>query len=1570
MNRKSRSITRRSSDDDTGIVGGRNRRSSRRVSFAEMCQIKEFQKDSPKVYKDIHSDEDSDGKHAESSAQSKSQGITGLDKLLTGAIQTPYQDVAEYPIPEMSSESFNLFDINKTVLETVDMDTTQAGGNIDTFFPPMDFQNEPSMELKFDTMSFLQSLQGKPSDRLKTMQIYSPKRDRYIQEQSSPDGPSLPINFNNMDHDKENMIPMEALPSFTNSNQEPEALKYVKKNKEPQASVDSRMFLQSLFGGNSKNTEETKHDIEEMEETACIDGIVTQVDKGDMNRNSGAFSVGRNDDVTRYFNTEDVTVGIEETKCVGGIVNEVMGVSHSDEADKENSVHLANRTVHMEETRPVGGILKGGGLNTTVQTGLRMQQGYNSGINAEDNVTRCFKMEEDADDGIEETKCVGGILSKAGKNVENSIVESQIGRTSLGRAPSNKLSADKTRISVEDKEIRTPSPMEVTAQGVASINNFTPEATINFNVSNMQDNMEETKAIGGIINKTVSVMRNEQITESDGKYRMDTGNQTVTMEETVALGKILDTSKNGLDQSVNKSIVESQQLVDSTTVMEETKPVGGILKINQSIHEKFNLSRQQEEKMEVTKNITVPMEETKAIGGFLEKSKVETLLTPCADEAVSNKTLNVSVAMEETKALGGLLDKTVPKAVVENSSDNDFVDKTVDYTVAMDETKSVGRILERTNIGQIPSNSKDDSCSNKTLNQTVPVEETKSVRGILNKTADRTMCFDEVKTDWLSEDLKSDSSGKAADGTAVQEHNKTVGIEETKCVGGILSSDMEMMKGKFENMYNHANDDDTGNKTVIEPVIMEETRCVTNVVNKDTSELNTGAKVKSDKNYKLQSQIKISDKEESKSEVCMESDFNVKNKEIEGENKTCSDKDVESNSNDVEIDDEITFKVSNKRNFDECKGEILDKNEEKTKDFTQSNLAKLKEMLILSKRKTAAHLRQGDIRTPSKFSPLFPGSAPESSSKASCSSKLDLGVTRSPVHKRQRLSEVDVGVSGETDDDFDGNEKTDATAALLMGFEDDGFTTGLLENSKIEATDIQGIDDEQMPDTLHHDFCVSNSSNETRSDKNSTVHSEPVSTTVQESNETHSSGNDTRNNSSVNLSMFSNKSFALSFVVPEGPLSLESFFKLTFTLSSKIQGARCSTIFVPRIDVDDLTEVLHAELTLNPIVQAKKRLKANITQQIEKSEANMAWLEKSLEETQPEIFQECAKASSDELQKITGQLRSLLLACHKEVEIAWKERTKEMFTEALHDIQENGVTRAEEMLHKVQSDSQSLDDLLISLDDDLESLERNDQLLEELQSREEKLNSEMEKLTVALREKSTEEHELLTQIQCQSQKETTDEVKNQLMQEILAHLICCEWNLDEFEEDFVVFTFLDDKVELHVDFLLGAKEKQISNISLRLLKSSADNVFFEDKVAFAFILEGINTDSLKQRFTTFSSLPKLLHEVSVSINEIRMFCKDLEEVHTYNVLKFENNSIHIELWDRDTMDFIKTSFKFNPSHPLTSHVETSVTVRFGKLKSCYIEDKLRDITPGPRYLSRLIQSVNFNQFKNDTSMES
>lgn len=351
-----------------------------------------------------------------------------------------------------------------------------------------------------------------------------------------------------------------------------------------------------------------------------------------------------------------------------------------------------------------------------------------------------------------------------------------------------------------------------------------------------------------------------------------------------------------------------------------------------------------------------------------------------------------------------------------------------------------------------------------------------------------------------------------------------------------------------------------------------------------------------------------------------------------------------------------------------------------------------------------------------------------------------------------------------------------------------------------------------------------------------------------------------------------------------------------------------------------------------------------------------------LEETQPEIFQQCATASDVELEVITSHLRSLLSACHKEVEIMWKQETKNMFSQMLSDIQEHGIKEAENRLRKARADNKTLDDLSVSLDNELEELERKQQELENLQKQEEKLHRESEEVSKLLRSKQVEEEQLRKELDRRTQSHDIEKERISLIKQIEAHLVCLEWNLEDWREDYVVFTFLDDLLELKIQFEAGPAEKHLSNIAWKICK---DCKYFEEKVAVAFVQQGIDTDKLMQKYQTKSSLQKLLHEVSCCVNEIKRFCVDVEKVYKQNVLIVKDNSISLELWDRQSLDLIVVTFTFDPSHPLTNQTQSSVVVRIGSLKSSQIEETLCAVTPGPDYLSRLIQSINFKQLHKD-----
>ncbi|XP_071078808.1 uncharacterized protein [Haliotis cracherodii] len=137
-----------------------SRRSSKRVSFAETYQVKEFPKDSPQRWlRDLQTDISSGN---ESLTEDKSSGsgqtptgheILGLEQLLNGQIQTQGQ--------EEDAQG-----INKTVLDGADMEETMCANTTiaqnTTLSNPKYDEDSDVEDKKVDTLSFLTKLMKAP----------------------------------------------------------------------------------------------------------------------------------------------------------------------------------------------------------------------------------------------------------------------------------------------------------------------------------------------------------------------------------------------------------------------------------------------------------------------------------------------------------------------------------------------------------------------------------------------------------------------------------------------------------------------------------------------------------------------------------------------------------------------------------------------------------------------------------------------------------------------------------------------------------------------------------------------------------------------------------------------------------------------------------------------------------------------------------------------------------------------------------------------------------------------------------------------------------------------------------------------------------------------------------------------------------------------------------------------------------------------------------------------------------------------------------------------------------------
>lgn len=663
---------------------------------------------------------------------------------------------------------------------------------------------------------------------------------------------------------------------------------------------------------------------------------------GQENRKPQGFT----EEVTKYFiDGEAMTPGVEETRCIGGILPNVSmscGGLPSGSGHGRMGAEFDDRTqclnVSMEETRPLDQIL---------------------------NQTRSHEQDRNTDEEMNDT-CEGQNQTQSVKEMLERITKNQVQNI---KTTNNTVGMDVTNVGR-----LLPNDVTVNRKQVETVAN----QSLSHTVAMETVSMEETKAVGG--SQTSWSVRNTP---------NQTVNHTVAMQETVPIGEILNSTSKRRSMNPAQATFPDEVTTNQTVMMEETKSVGGILSKPESAN--LHLTLNQPVDVEKTQavggildktstwsgnasagnqmptstspvsnqtvnssvfmeetNSSAFMEETKPVSKILDKTKIDEITSPgiqmqTKNASASNQTVNFTVPMEETKAVGGILNKpSHKKSATKYAYSNMGSDQTVNITMAMEETKSVGGIIDKTTLGSTSAYENKPFCLNKTVNHTISMEETKAVGGILNRTSfPSTVKPDNVELE--------------------KTINYTVAMEETKAVGGICS--------------NLTRNDGLSEVDRMNELAIEETKYLTE---------------------SLQRSMNMS---------CSSPDLGADTPDGVNVSFVCGDsgKEVGGGS------DEITFRISHKRSLDEMKSEAADPNEGKTQDITQSQtrMLKLKQSLLAMKKVTASQIKAGDIKTPSKHSPVMynTGSCVKN---PLCCSQLDLS-TRSPVSKQPRLSVEEEG---------------------------------------------------------------------------------------------------------------------------------------------------------------------------------------------------------------------------------------------------------------------------------------------------------------------------------------------------------------------------------------------------------------------------------------------------------------------------------------------------------------------------------------------------------------------------------
>ena len=360
-------------------------------------------------------------------------------------------------------------------------------------------------------------------------------------------------------------------------------------------------------------------DVLEFEETTCIGGIISNVDKENVPI-SVRMSQVRENDKTRYFGENETMNVMEETKCVGKIMEcEISSekvqntfISEKEDGDKTRYYHGqddgmeeticvdinnpsnicinnsrpttntdSNQTIFftsdahqskIEETACIGGILRNNPNTSEVSdTGVDKTP-------EESNKTRYFT-ENQITCIMDETTCAGGLMQALPMDVKlNSSLEvlktaSCLEKSKTGFEMEEGNNEKKEIITNEDKEINKSKKRP------ARPSNDTLNHTKYFADSGLPEGMEETKCIGGLVDKTFSGIRGDNnqpgtngsglISELESHDFHNTKLANVTMEETKCIGGMLKDDISVLD--VNQAYLNNSQLYDSNTNLQREK---------------------------------------------------------------------------------------------------------------------------------------------------------------------------------------------------------------------------------------------------------------------------------------------------------------------------------------------------------------------------------------------------------------------------------------------------------------------------------------------------------------------------------------------------------------------------------------------------------------------------------------------------------------------------------------------------------------------------------------------------------------------------------------------------------------------------------------------------------------------------------------------------------------------------------------------------------------------------------------------------------------------------------------
>ncbi|XP_061855530.1 kinetochore scaffold 1 [Colius striatus] len=397
-------------------------------------------------------------------------------------------------------------------------------------------------------------------------------------------------------------------------------------------------------------------------------------------------------------------------------------------------------------------------------------------------------------------------------------------------------------------------------------------------------------------------------------------------------------------------------------------------------------------------------------------------------------------------------------------------------------------------------------------------------------------------------------------------------------------------------------------------------------------------------------------------------------------------------------------------------------------------------------------------------------------------------------------------------------------------------------------------------------------------------------------------------------------------------------------------------------------DLLYSQYVYRPKLRIYEEDCQALSQMIDELKVYAAVQDQLLVNVNKSLWEVMRTCSDEELRSFGAELNKMKSYFTKESKILAHNEKATLYSRLLQSAQEQ-QGKLQSRIEKVNELVKEAESCLVALKggsyleeweaDSSDEMARGRSLVEELES----LKAQEEELQKELSELETQNEQMLLQMHQLEEKEKS-------CQEVLESFDFTEWEIAEWSEQQAVFHFLYDSIELTVGFEPPTDGDVFGeDPSRKVVSLKFESLLDEDKappsscLVRRLIFQFIESQGCwQEKCPTLSSLPQVLHEVSLVVGRCKILGEEIEFLERwggkFNLLKTDIKDTKVKLLFSASAAFAKfeLTLSLSASYPSAS-LPFTVQSHIGNVGEEEVSAVLSSVPFGSHYLRRTVSSI-------------